>query len=437
MTNYVFNIQGMSCASCAGRIEKALCEINGIEKVSVNIASEKAAVTYDPQKVRERAIREAVGKAGYSVIEIPQDDTDKQKEIRALWVKLIVSSAFALPLLYIAMAPMIPARLPFPSFIDIDNYPLRFALTQLILTLPIIGAGNRFYTAGFKAFFKRSPDMDSLIAIGTSAAVVYSIYNLFLIAAGDFHAAHRLYFETAGVIIALILLGKTLETVTKGRTGEAIKKLMGLAPKTAIVIQNGIEKEIPISEVEIGDILVVKPGAKIPVDGTVTGGHSSVDESMLTGESMPVEKKEGAPVYAATINTTGMIRFRAEKIGSDTALAQIIRLVENAQGSKAPIAKMADIVCGYFVPAVCIVAALAGIAWFTGTGNLEFSLTIFIAVLVIACPCALGLAAPTAIMVGTGKGAENGILVKGGEALETAHKINFILFDKTGTITEG
>jgi Cu+-exporting ATPase len=250
-------------------------------------------------------------------------------------------------------------------------------------------------------------------------------------------AVEALYYETAGVIITLILLGKTLEAVSKGRTSEAIKKLMSLAPKTAIVLVNGAEKEIPVDEVEIGDILVVKPGAKIPVDGTVLKGHTAIDESMLTGESMPVDKKAGDKVYAASLNTNGTIRFRAEKIGSDTALAQIIKLVEDAQGGKAPIAKMADIVSGYFVPSVCLIAVLAGIAWYIGTGNVEFSLTIFIAVLVIACPCALGLATPTAIMVGTGKGAENGILIKSGEALETAHKINTMVFDKTGTITEG
>ena len=311
-------------------------------------------------------------------------------------------------------------------------------MVQFLLVLPVIGVGYRFYTVGFKALWQRSPNMDSLIAIGTTAAFIYSVYNVFQIANGNFKAVESLYFETAGVIITLILLGKSLEAVSKGRTSEAIKKLMGLAPKTAFVLENGIEKEIPIDEVEIGDIIVVKPGAKIPVDGTVTEGHTAIDESMLTGESMPVDKKAGDPVYAAALNTTGAIQFRAEKIGSDTALAQIIKLVEDAQGSKAPIAQMADIVSGYFVPVVCLIALAAGITWYFGTGgDLKFALTIFISVLVIACPCALGLATPTAIMVGTGKGAENGILIKGGEALETAHKINTIVFDKTGTITEG
>jgi Cu+-exporting ATPase len=290
--------------------------------------------------------------------------------------------------------------------------------------------------------------MDSLIAVGTTAAVGYSVYNVFLIISGDHMAVDSLYFETAGVIIALILLGKTLEAVSKGRTSEAIKKLMGLAPKTALVIVNGEEKELPIEEVQVGDIIVVKPGGKIPVDGKVTEGHSAVDESMLTGESMPVEKKSGDSVYGATINANGVIRFKAEKVGDETALAQIIKLVEDAQSSKAPIAKIADVVCGYFVPIVCIIALASGVAWFiaastgiaslpNGKSALEFALSIFISVLVIACPCALGLATPTAIMVGTGKGAENGILIKGGEALETAHKIQTIVFDKTGTITEG
>ena len=443
--NVTIPIGGMTCAACAQRVEKAIKKLEGVESASVNFATEKATVAYHPEKIRLSAIREAVTKAGYTVLEIKkadaadEDRARKQQEIRTLWTKFIVSAAFSLPLLYIAMAPMIQfIRLPFPAGLDPMQYSLIYALVQFLLVLPVIGVGYRFYTVGFKALWQRSPNMDSLIAIGTTAAFIYSVYNVFQIANGNFKAVESLYFETAGVIITLILLGKSLEAVSKGRTSEAIKKLMGLAPKTAFVLENGIEKEIPIDEVEIGDIIVVKPGAKIPVDGTVTEGHTAIDESMLTGESMPVDKKAGDPVYAASLNTTGAIQFRAEKIGSDTALAQIIKLVEDAQGSKAPIAQMADIVSGYFVPVVCLIALAAGIAWYFGTGgDLKFALTIFISVLVIACPCALGLATPTAIMVGTGKGAENGILIKGGEALETAHKINTIVFDKTGTITEG
>ncbi|MDR1570778.1 MAG: heavy metal translocating P-type ATPase, partial [Oscillospiraceae bacterium] len=438
-------IGGMTCAACAQRVEKAIKKLDGVESASVNLATEKATVAYNPQIVRLSAIRGAIEKAGYQALEInradarDEDRVRKQREIKTLWTKFIVSAAFALPLLYIAMAPMIRfVRLPFPASLDPMNYPLVYALAELLLVAPVIGVGYKFYTVGYKALIMRSPNMDSLIAIGTTAATIYSLYNIFQIAAGSFDAVDALYFETAGVIITLILLGKSLEAVSKGRTSEAIKKLMGLAPKTAILVQDGMEKEIPIDEVEIGDVLAVKPGAKIPVDGTVLDGHTAIDESMLTGESMPVDKKAGDPVYTASMNTTGVIQFRAEKIGADTALAQIIKLVEDAQGSKAPIAQMADIVSGYFVPVVFAIALAAGVAWLIGTGgDIKFALTIFISVLVIACPCALGLATPTAIMVGTGKGAEHGILIKGGEALETAHKINTIVFDKTGTITEG
>ena len=438
-------IGGMTCAACAQRVEKALKKLDGVTSASVNFATEKAAVSYDPQKVRAAAIRESIEKAGYKALKVvgadaaDEDRARKQKEIKTLWTKFIISAVFSLPLLYIAMVPMITVvRLPFPAGIDPMAYPLIYALAELILVIPVVAVGYKFYVVGFKALIARSPNMDSLIAIGTTAAVLYSVWNTWQIATGGFGAVESLYFETAGVIITLILLGKSLEAVSKGRTSEAIKKLMGLAPKTAIIIQNGEEKEIPIEEVEIGDVIVVKPGAKIPVDGVVIDGHTSIDESMLTGESMPVDKKAGDAVYAASLNTTGTVQFKAEKIGADTALAQIIKLVEDAQGSKAPIAQMADIVSGYFVPIVCAIAVITGAAWYFGTGgNIEFALTIFISVLVIACPCALGLATPTAIMVGTGKGAENGILIKGGEALETAHKINTIVFDKTGTITEG
>ncbi|MDR3258889.1 MAG: heavy metal translocating P-type ATPase [Fusobacteriaceae bacterium] len=444
MESKVLDIRGMSCAACAKAVERAIGRLKGVEKVSVNYATEKAVFNYEPEIVDIPNIQAAVEKAGYHALEIVKKDTvdedreRKQREITVLWRKFTVAAIFAAPLLYIAMAPMIKiVTLPFPSALDPMNYPLIYALVELLLVIPVVSVGYKFYTMGFKAMLNKSPNMDSLIAIGTAAAVLYSIWNVWQIIVGNFIAVDSLYFESAGVIVTLILLGKTLEAVSKGRTSEAIKKLMGLAPKTAIVIQNGIEKEIPIDEVQIGEIIVVKPGSKIPVDGVVIEGHTAIDESMLTGESMPVDKNPNDSVYAASLNTNGTIKFKAEKIGSDTALAQIIKLVENAQNSKAPIAKMADVVSGYFVPIVCIIALVAGIAWYIGTKNVEFALTIFISILVIACPCALGLATPTAIMVGTGKGAENGILIKGGEALETAHKINTIIFDKTGTITEG
>jgi Cu+-exporting ATPase len=430
-------IGGMTCAACARRIEKVIKKLEGVETASVNFATEKAVISYNPRIVKLPTIRNAIEKIGYKTLEV------KQNEIKTLRTKFIISAVFSLPLLYVAMVPMdlglpLPILgLPFPSQINPMNFPLLYALLEFLLVIPIVGMGHKFYTVGFKALVQRSPNMDSLIAIGTSAAVLFSLYNTWLITRGEFIAVESLYYETAGVIITLILLGKSLEAASKGKTGEAIKKLMGLAPKTAIVMQNGEEKEMPIERVAPGDIILVKPGMKIPVDGRVIEGRSAVDESMLTGESMPVGKNAGDLVYAATINTTGMLQFKAEKVGADTALAQIIKLVEDAQGGKAPIAKMADTVSGYFVPIVCAIALASGIAWYFGTSNFEFALRIFISVLVIACPCALGLATPTAIMVGTGKGAENGILIKGGEVLEMAYKINAIIFDKTGTITEG
>jgi Cu+-exporting ATPase len=460
MQSQTLNIGGMTCAACAARVEKAIRKLEGIASASVNLATEKASVVYNPAVIRLSAIKEAIEKAGYAALEASKDsaaDEDKlrkEKAIKVLKTKFIIAVSLGLPLLYVSMVPMITwFKLPFPKALAPMNFPLLYALAELAMVIPIMAAGYRFYTVGFKNLLRRSPNMDSLIAIGTSAAFIYSLFNIRQIYQGNFRAVESLYFETAGVIIALILLGKTLEAISKGRTSEAIKRLMGLAPKTALIIETGasgqtIEKEIPIDEVLPGDIVIVKPGAKIPVDGIVTEGNTSIDESLLTGESMPVDKKAGDPVYGATINANGLIRFKAIKVGSDTALAQIIKLVEDAQGSKAPIAQLADVVSGYFVPIVCAIALIAGAAWFAaasaglvtlpaGKSALEFSLTVFISVLVIACPCALGLATPTAIMVGTGKGAENGILIKGGEALETAHKINTIIFDKTGTLTEG
>ena len=437
-------IEGMTCASCVARIEKVVGRLDGVAEVSVNLATEKADVTYAPEKIRLSAIKKAITGAGYTPREIDatesvdQDAQRKAREIRVMWTKFIVAAAVAVPLLYLAMGHMIPAlKLPLPWFLDPMQHPLAFALTQVFLVIPAIAAGNRFYRVGGKALWHLAPNMDSLIAIGTAAAVLYSLYSTWRIAAGDASAVGNLYFETAAVIIALITLGKTLETVSKGRTSQAIKKLMGLAPKTAIVIHDGRETEIPISEVEVGDLVRVRPGGKVPVDGEVVDGYTSVDESMLTGESIPVEKKKGDPVTGASMNKNGAIIFRATRVGGDTALAQIVRLVEQAQGSKAPIARLADVVSGYFVPIVMLIALAAGAAWLISGQSVAFSMSIFTAVLVIACPCALGLATPTAIMVGTGRGAENGILIKGGAALEETHRIQTVILDKTGTITEG
>jgi Cu+-exporting ATPase len=437
-------IEGMTCAACAKSVERAVGKLEGIDSVSVNFATEKAVVKYNPEAVRLSEIKQAIAKAGYKALEIEnkniidEDKQRKEKEIRTLWTKFIVSAVFSLPLLYIAMGPMIPGlNVPIPEWLEPMEHSLTYALTELLLVIPVIIAGYRFYTVGFRAIWRRSPNMDSLVAMGTSAAIIYSLYSTWKIAAGHHMYVDDLYFESAGVIITLILLGKSLEAVSKGKTSEAIKKLMGLTPKTAVVIHEDKEIEIPIEEVEVGDIILVKPGERIPVDGEVVEGLTSIDESMLTGESIPVEKKVGDKVFGASINKNGSIRFKATKIGSDTALAQIIKLVEDAQGSKAPIAQMADIVSGYFVPIVFVIAVLSAAIWLLAGEGTVFALKAFIAVLVIACPCALGLATPTAIMVGTGKGAEYGVLIKGGEALETAHKINTIVFDKTGTITEG
>ncbi len=435
-------VGGMTCASCSAAVERAVRKLPGVVSVSVNLATERAFVKYDPSSLRLSEIKRAITKAGYTPLAIEsgakavdEHKAAKEKEIRVLWTKFIISAAFSLPLLYIAMGAML--GWPLPAAISAMNYPLRYALLEIALVIPVIAAGCRFYVVGFKAILHRSPNMDSLIAMGTSAAVLYSIYSVFGIAGGNFRAVESLYFETAGVIITLILLGKSLEAVTKGRTSESIKKLMGLQPKTATVVQDGVEVEIPIDEVEAGDIIRVRPGEKIPVDGEVVTGRSAVDESMLTGESMPVEKEVGDAVIGASVNKNGSITFRATKVGADTVLSRIIKLVEDAQGSKAPIAEMADIVSGYFVPVVFVIALLSALVWLLLGHTPVFALTVFVAVLTIACPCALGLATPTAIMVGTGKGAEHGVLIKSGVALETAHTIDTIVFDKTGTITKG
>jgi len=437
-------IEGMTCAACAARIEKVVGKLGGVVNSSVNLATEKATVTYDPQKIKLSAIKDKIEKIGYKALYIERKDAAqpdqirKEKEIHTLWKKFIISAIFSIPLLYLAMASMISwLQFTIPSFLNHMEHPLTFALMQIALTIPVIIAGNRFYRVGFKALIQHSPNMDSLVAIGTTAAIVYSLYSTFQIAMGNHSAVEGLYFESAGIIITLILLGKSLEAVSKGKTSEAIKKLMGLAPKTAMVMKDGKEIITQIDEVEIGDVILVRPGEKIPVDGVITEGHTAIDESMLTGESMPIDKLVGDKIFAASINKNGFIQFEATKVGGDTALAQIIKLVEDAQGSKAPIAQMADIVSGYFVPTVVAIAVLSLMGWLIAGQTLVFALTIFISVLVIACPCALGLATPTAIMVGTGKGAEYGILIKGGEALETTHKINTIVLDKTGTITEG
>lgn len=440
-TNKTLKLEGMSCAACAKTIEKVTGRLNGVVEANVNFATEKLTVSFDSSLVRTSDIKKAIEKAGYKAIEeesnVDADKEKKEKEMKSLWNRFLISAIFGAPLLIIAMVPMLTARLNImlPDIINPMLHMKVYALLELALVLPIMYTGRKYFIVGFRSLLRLSPNMDSLISIGTSAAFIYSLFAVIEIFTGN--SGYEMYFESAGVILTLITLGKYLESVTKGKTSEAIKKLMGLAPKTATIIKDNKEVEIPIDEVEAGDIVVVKPGEKMPVDGEVVEGTTSVDESMLTGESIPVEKNVGNKIIGASINKNGFIKYKATKVGKDTALAQIIKLVENAQGSKAPIARMADVISGYFVPVVIALALTSSLAWFISGKSGVFALTIFISVLVIACPCALGLATPTAIMVGTGKGAEYGVLIKSGSALETAHKIQTIVFDKTGTLTEG
>ena len=434
-------VSGMTCAACARAIERAVSRIDGVSNVSVNFAAEKALVRYDPRATRLLEIKQAITKAGYVPLasdagaKVDAHQAAKQREIRILWIRLAVSAASSLPLLYLAMGAMI--GLPLPAALDPMRFPLRCAVIQAALMIPAVAAGYRFYVVGSKAILRLSPNMDSLIAMGTSAAIAYSLWSVVGVARGDAGTVHDLYFETAAVIITLILLGKALEAVSKGRTSESIKKLMGLRPKTATVFHDGAEIEMPVEEVEEGDLILVRPGGRIPVDGEVVSGRTAVDESMLTGESIPVAKEPGSRVIGASINKNGSITFRATRVGADTVLARIIALVEEAQGSKAPIARLADTVSGIFVPIVFGIAVLAAGVWLLLGHGPAFALTVFVAVLTIACPCALGLATPTAIMVGTGRGAEHGILIKSGTALEIAQRIDTVVFDKTGTLTRG
>ena len=436
-------IEGMSCASCAMTIENAVSKIPGVDKASVNLATEIMTVEAT-DNVTPEDIAKVVDGVGYSARprgksveeELEEKNEKKEAHLREMKRNLTISAIFAVPLLFIAMADMV--GIPMPAFLSPMQSPVSYALIQLALVLPIIWLGRRFFVDGFKALSKGHPNMDSLVALGTSAAFLYSLYGTYHVLEGHAHFAMNLYYESAGVILTLITLGKYFEAVSKGKTSMAIQTLVGLAPKMAMVLRDGQEVEIPVEEVQVGDLIRVKPGEKVPVDGVVTEGNSTVDESMLTGESIPVSKSVGDEVIGASLNKTGSFILKATKIGKDTALSQIIQLVEQAQGSKAPIAKLADKVSGVFVPIVIVLALVSGLAWyFLGQESWVFALTITISVLVIACPCALGLATPTAIMVGTGKGAENGILLKSGEALEEANHVNMVVFDKTGTITNG
>ncbi|NFT93434.1 cadmium-translocating P-type ATPase [Clostridium botulinum] len=434
---YNLKVEGMTCSACANRVERVTKKLQGVQESNVNFATEKLTIVVDEDVAGYSDIKTVVEKAGYKLEkeDKAKEDNKESNPVKELLNRFIISVILTVPLLIISMGHMVGMHLP--SIIDPMINPFNFALIQIALTLPVMLVGYKFYKVGIKNLFKLSPNMDSLISIGTLAAFLYGIFAIVKINQGSSEYAMHLYFESAAVILTLITLGKYLEAVSKGKTSQAIKALMGLAPKNATVIRNGGESIIPIEEVVAGDIVLVKPGEKLPVDGEVIEGSTSIDESMLTGESIPVEKEIGSNVIGASINKTGFIKYKATKVGKDTALAQIVKLVEEAQGSKAPIAKLADVISAYFVPIVIGLAIISAVAWLVAGESMIFALTIFISVLVIACPCALGLATPTAIMVGTGKGAENGVLIKGGEALETTYKLNTIVFDKTGTITEG
>ncbi|WP_150203288.1 heavy metal translocating P-type ATPase [Streptococcus constellatus] len=438
-----YKLSGMTCAACAMTIEMVVKELSTVEDATVNLATEKLTVLPKEGFASEQVL-EAVKEAGYQAAEKgeqKQSDyakqvAEKKENVRHMARRIWFAVGVTIPLLYISMGSMI--GLPLPAFLDSRAHPITFVLAQLFLTLPAIWVGWGFYVRGFRNLAKRHPNMDSLIAVGTSAAFLYSLYSVVQVLFGHHTFVHQLYFESVGVIITLVLLGKYLEDNAKGRTSQAIQSLMSLVPNQATVIRYGEVVTIDTEDIKVGDIVRIKPGERMPVDGVVISGQTYVDESMMTGESVPVEKNAGDVITSATINQTGSIDYKATKVSSDTTLAQIVHLVEEAQGSKAPIAAMADKISLYFVPFVLGLAVLAALLWYFLAGeSLQFSLSIFIAVLVIACPCALGLATPTAIMVGTGKGAENGVLIKSGEALEAAHLVDVIVLDKTGTITEG
>jgi Cu+-exporting ATPase len=424
-------ISGMESQHCVGIVERTLSKLPGVSSAKVNLATGKAEVSYDSSRTNVDAMIKAVKNAGYGASRIDREKEERLEEVRHWKRRVIIAALFGVPLLYLAMGHM--ADLPLPVL-----KPLQNALIQFLLATPIVLAGGGFYTRGLRALLiNRMPNMDSLVAVGTGVAYAYSVFVFIMIALKKpGYTAEMLYFETAGLIVAFILLGKLLEAIAKGKTSEAIKKLLGLKPKTAVVLRGKEEVEIPIEEVQVGDVIVVTPGERIPVDGVIIEGHSSVDESPITGESIPVEKSVKSKVVAGTVNRTGSFRFKATKVGSETVLAQIIRMVEEAQGSKAPIQELADRISFYFVPAVILIAIASLGVWYY-LGSLSFGFMTFIAVLIIACPCALGLATPTAIMVGTGKAAEYGILFKNAEALQRARDLDVVVFDKTGTLTLG
>ncbi len=434
MREYTVAVEGMTCSACSAAVERNLKKTAGVDLVSVNLTTNRAVVHYDETLLDEDKIKEVITSAGYTPVDL---SVKKEKNIPSnnRRVRVFTAIAFAVLLLIVSMGQMV--GMPLPSFVSPDVNPLNFALLQLLLTAPILFIGRKFYTVGFKTLFKGNPNMDSLVAVSTTAALVSSFYAIYQISLGNAHFAHRLYFETAGVIVALILFGKFLEENSKEKASEALKKLADLRPKTALVKKGNQLIETPVSAINLGDIIIVKAGQTIAVDGKIVKGMASIDESMITGESIPNDKGVDEEVFGGAINKAGLIEVEVTSVGENTLLARIIKMVEDAQGQKAPIARIADIVSGYFVPTVMGIATISALAWYFYNHDSEFALNIFVAVLVIACPCALGLATPTAIMVATGKAAEHGILLKSGAALERAKDITSVCLDKTGTITYG
>ncbi len=438
MITQKYTITGMTCAACSSAVERVTRKIDGVVESNVNLTTGLMNITYDEAKVTPELIIKKVDRAGFGAELYVEEKKEEQKEddVQKTKRRLICNIILAIPLLYICLGHMLPINLPLPAFMDMHKAPLNFALVQFVLTTIILINGRKFYLVGFKSLFKGHPNMDSLVAIGTGSAFIYSLAMTISI---PFHpaSAHNLYYESAAVVVTLVMLGKYMEGRSKNKTSEAIRKLMELAPDTAIVIRESEQIEVPVEQVAIGETILIKPGSHIPLDGVILDGSTSVDESMLTGESIPVEKTVGDEVIGGSVNYQGAITVKVTHVGADTTLAKIVKMMEDAQGKKAPISKVADTVAGYFVPTVMGIAIVAAIIWAILGQDITFVLTIFVSVLVIACPCALGLATPTAIMVGTGLGANHGILIKSGEALEISHKVNAVVLDKTGTITQG
>ncbi|MEG1991750.1 MAG: heavy metal translocating P-type ATPase [Acetivibrio sp.] len=440
MKEEVYIIEGMTCAACSAGVERVTRKLEGVERSDVNLTTNKMTISYDETRVNSAMIQKKVEKAGFGIREYKPKEIKKEeppdKELKNAKGRLIGAIVFSVPLLYIAMGHMLPFELPLPKVVQMMEYPTNFALLQLLLTLPVLYFGRNFYVIGFKTLFHGNPNMDSLVAIGTTSAFLYSLVMTFSIPIHA-HAVHQLYYESAAVVVTLVMAGKYMEKQSKKKTKGAIQKLMELTPATAMRKTILGNMEVPVEELRVDDIILVRPGETIPMDGVIMEGNGSVDESMLTGESLPVDKIPKDSVIGGSINFNGAFEVKITKTGGDTTLSKIIQMIEDAQGKKAPISKIADKVAGYFVPAVMVIALAAAIIWLLAGEDLSFALRIFVSVLVIACPCALGLATPTAIMVGTGLGAKYGILIRSGEALEMIHKTEIIILDKTGTITNG